>query len=731
MQKKELRSLRRLDATDAMIQKAKLEHECIEYGWKNGHYGKVKVMRPVYRNLFRVQSLQSGSGRIIKAAVFSAEMLKDGIRTPRYEIFINEDGGEWITRELDDAGQETRWLTAMVGNLDQLIYSIYWRSKRVYLNRDAKRTFDRLPLTLDTGQTGVKRLIAWQEEQREKERLRKEEKEQEPWDEDMALVPEIMPGFLEWMRKDATEEHFIFYRYRKDGATKGYCSRCRKDVPINGPKHNKDTECPSCGAKAKFKVDSKIQTLKTKPYDAEVIQRIEGGIVVRRYQQRQRYINGYYWKPKIDTEERSRYMFFEDGEFRKYDWDFYKNKKFRWVPSDSMWSMSTYYAKDFPLYRRNLAQVSRSPILQKSAMRIWGEIPLPPADYLYFEMKHPMVEMLAKIGMFKLARQRMRGRYYPEVNTNENETELAKILLIDNARLKRLREMDGGVYHLRWMQVEKRANTIWSDDMIREFADNEIVESDLYFLEAPFSYLKAYNYIKKQMQQSGEQMRQTVSTWRDYICMADRMKMDTKNPQIERPKDLKAAHDKLVRMEKEGTAKQEAEKIEKDWPKVNKQLKKLERFEFEKDGYCIKAPKNVYDIVMEGEILSHCVHRCDYYFERITNDESYLFFLRKADNPDAPWYTLEVEPSGNIRQKRTTGDNQNPDFEEAVPFLKAWQQYFKKQLTKKEKELGKKSDELRRENYKKLREDGKAVWHGKLAGQLLADVLEKDFMEAM
>jgi hypothetical protein len=96
-----------------------------------------------------------------------------------------------------------------------------------------------------------------------------------------------------------------------------------------------------------------------------------------------------------------------------------------------------------------------------------------------------------------------------------------------------------------------------------------------------------------------------------------------------------------------------------------------------------------------------------------------------------PWYTLEVEPSGNIRQKRTTGDNQNPDFEQAVPFLKTWQQHFKKQLTKREKELGKKSDELRRENYKKLREDGKVVWHGKLAGQLLADVLEKDFMEAM
>lgn len=135
--------------------------------------------------------------------------------------------------------------------------------------------------------------------------------------------------------------------------------------------------------------------------------------------------------------------------------------------------------------------------------------------------------------------------------------------------------------------------------------------------------------------------------------------------------------------------------------------------------------------MVEGTILSHCVHTCDYYFDRIQNDESYLFFLRRSSQPDVPWYTLEVEPSGNIRQKRTTGDNQNPDFDKAIEFLKKWQKHFKKQLTDEEKKLGEKANQLRLENYASLRENGNKVWHGKLAGQLLADVLEKDFMEAM
>ena len=75
-----------------------------------------------------------------------------------------------------------------------------------------------------------------------------------------------------------------------------------------------------------------------------------------------------------------------------------------------------------------------------------------------------------------------------------------------------------------------------------------------------------------------------------------------------------------------------------------------------------------------------------------------------------PWYTMEVEPSGNIRQKRTTGDRQNKDFEAAVGFLKKWQQYFRKKLTKKEKELGIVADRLRKKNYKELREQAKRVW---------------------
>lgn len=291
--------------------------------------------------------------------------------------------------------------------------------------------------------------------------------------------------------------------------------------------------------------------------------------------------------------------------------------------------------------------------------------------------------------------------------------------------------MNGNIDSLRWLQHEKVADTIWPDEMIKDFGEAEFETSEFDFLEIPISFIKCHNYLKKQMAIMDESMEQVLTTWRDYINMAKKMKMNTKSDQIAKPKDLKYAHDELVLiMQSKGLEKQ-AKKIEKEFPKVNSQLPKLQKFEYTLGEYTIVAPKNVLDIVTEGTILKHCVHTCDYYFSRIQTDESYLFFLRKSKQPDMPWYTLEVEPSGNIRQKRTTGDNQNADFQKAVAFLKKWQQYFKKQLTEEEKKLGEEANRLRKENYKNLRENGNRVWHGKLAGKLLADVLEADFMEAM
>ncbi|MGN0338624.1 MAG: PcfJ domain-containing protein [Lachnospiraceae bacterium] len=729
MRKEELRKLRALPATREMMEKGKQTKKVKDTRWNGKTWAPVIVDAAVYDVLFRVQNLSG----IIKIAAFFPEDVKKDIKTPRYEIFLNEIGGEYLTRELDEKGNEKRWLTSMLENLPDMPSFSWYRSIKYYITRDGMQTLNRLKL--EDGKEkkrGPYRLREWQQEQKDAKTKRLEEKEQAPWDADMALIPELPKTFEEWMRKDVANAYYIFYEYDRKGAKTGYCSRCKRIVPISGAKHGKETKCPACGVKATFRSHSRIQTLTTGEYYGEIIQRFKGGIVVRKFEQKQWYRDRPYDDPSIMTHEYERIMMFDDGTTKCYAWGSYKNKYNRWC-LDKTWypTRTTYYWQTrIKLYKRNLAQLKKTSLLKQSAIDLWPELPTSTTNYLAIERGNPAVEMLAKMGMFRLAKDFIKESYERKL-LDQNQTEIAKMLKVDKSRMKRLKDMDANIYHLKWMQYEKTANTIWPDEMIRDFGEAKILSSDFGFLNVPISFVKCHNYLKKQAALMDETMHQALITWEDYIDMADSMKMDTKNDQIARPKDLKRAHDELILIkETEGLEKQ-AKQIEKKWPKVNKQLKKLKKFEYTFGDYTIVAPESVLDIVKEGTILRHCVHTCDYYFSRITDDESYLFFLRKSKQPDMPWYTLEVEPSGNIRQKRTTGDNQNADFQKAVGFLKKWQQFFKKQLTAEEKELGEKANKLRLENYANLRKNGNKVWHGKLAGQLLADVLEKDFMEAM
>ncbi len=426
--------------------------------------------------------------------------------------------------------------------------------------------------------------------------------------------------------------------------------------------------------KIKYKSSGKIQALERKRYVSECIQKIEGGFVIRSFKVQSWYRDRTPDKPHLFIHEEERYMVMNNGRTKHYSWGLYKNKKMRWIPAENQYWNKLWNCKPV-LYTRNINALKKS-ALKKSAIDMWKKLPCSTAKYLYTENGNPVVEKLARLKMFKLATDFINEGYIHDL-LNENATELAKILQIDKARLKRLRNINQGMESLRWMQFEKTVNTIWPDEMIKDMSKAHVIPSNLNFLNPPIHYVKAWNYIKKQSKLCDESIAQTVRTWGDYYNMATQCKWNVAAEQIIYPKNLKGAHSAVILFSQGADMKKQAKKLEKKWPKVNKILPDIKKFEWSDDQYVIVAPKNVLDIVIEGTALSHCVHTCDFYYDRIQKNESYLFFLRKKETPDVPWYTLEVEPSGNIRQKRTTGDNQNKDFQEAVPFLKKWQKIYK------------------------------------------------------
>lgn len=717
MRKSELEKLRTLRATPSMVRRVN------EPGRKTVSYYYTNTTRKNthrYGCALRCQNL----GRILKVALFTKKDLNAGNMDPRYEIFINYEGEEWISRERTKNGWE--WRTAMIDNLyDQ--YSIHYDNDHYsYINPEGARSIKSLLNVSDGGYRGI---MEWQHRINEQRKEEKYKRETSKWDEAMEKVPKELPAdFKKFCLQEGIKEHYIFYDYNRNGQNEGYCTCCGKIVKGINPKYNKEDICPECKKQIVYKSRAKLSSVYVYDGQASIIQNYENGLVIRYFSVSTQY---YAKKPelgleKIKLHETRRVLFYEES-MTTYVYEMYKQRCLRWVISN--WAQGGLASS--PLYQSNVAAVfkrTKWPTAYRLMRRYNRKINV--CNYLKTELHNPAVEKTVKADMCKLATEIINAAY-DRALFNEGQTELPKLLKIDSARMKRLKSMKGGISALKWLQYEKEKNTQWPDETIKFFSDMNFNPDSFDFILDRMTPVKVANYLQKQKEVTGENYRQLRITWRDYLDMAKRAKVDIKKEQFYKPKNVVIAHADMIALANRADMEREAKKRLKEYPDINTVCQELTKYEWSNDDYAIVAPKTIMDIFLEGTILNHCIHRCDFYFDRINQREAYLMFLRRKNQIDTPWYTLEIEPGGTIRQKRTTGDNQNKDLDAAIPFLKLWQQEIKKRLSEEDKALAKRSADARKKNYTQLRKDKKVVWHGKLQGKLLADVLEGDLMEVI
>lgn len=724
MIKKTLRALRQLNATKEMMRKAKADKPTNSNKW-----WKSEIKYPYkYGVYLRAQHLKG----FLKVAVYATEWMRQGISTPCYEIFIDHENEQFITRRLDKTYTETGWTRAMIDNLknvEDVKLAKYWYDGLLSGSGAEDPWMDEhqaayIKKTLQTNKSGYAAIVEYQRKCRQQDLAEMRRRETAPWDDDMARVPEEPKAFKRWVFHEAVSENYMIYTYSKTGAKEGWCTYCERTVQLKEkPLHGKIGICPRCKREITYKSSGKINTLATDWYKVQLVQNIDGGIVVRHFEAKK------CWKGTINAElylrEDTRTLIM-GGTKWQYSWELYKNIEHRWCRSDyrdyGNWQRGR-------IYTGNMYHLSKTGLVHSSLPAVLNhnkKLTNAVADWLDDERYDPNIERCAKAGLYRLAGELAKNN---GLIKDRRATELTKALGIDRMRLSRLVAHDGGSLYLSYLQREKVDNTIYPDDILLDLVEKHITLSYLNNMLDHMTLVKAYNYLVRQSDQSDKNpMSQVLTTYNDYMNMAERLKMDTSSEQIYKPKDLKKAHTKVIDLLSQAGWEKTAQDASKKFPKVNEELPRLLKYEYKGSAYQIVAPRTITDIVREGSLLGHCIHTCDFYYQRIETKESFIMFLRKNDDPEKPWYTLEVEPSGNIRQKRTVGDNQNDDLKAAVPFLHEWQQWLQKILSEEDKKLAKISEKKRKENYKKIREEKKKVWHGKLQGQLLADVLEADFL---
>lgn len=291
--------------------------------------------------------------------------------------------------------------------------------------------------------------------------------------------------------------------------------------------------------------------------------------------------------------------------------------------------------------------------------------------------------------------------------------------LSDGQLINRLRQENGGRLMLGWLQwSESHGSRITAECM------SWLHEADLtaegYEASPAADYLtpqQLMNYIIRQKKESYPKLGYpaVLRQYEDYLKMAAQLGKNMDDEMVYRPRELKRRHDGAVeehnarreemrRKRDAEAARLEAERMRQKYPGYEDILEEVSRkYEYASGDYLIRVPKDFAEITAEGMALHHCVGHTERYFDRIVSRETYICFLRRLSSPDEPFYTIEVEPGGTIRQHRGAYDEE-PGIEEIKPFLREWQKVIRSRMSKHDHEYARQSAVLRQKNIEELRE---------------------------
>lgn len=155
------------------------------------------------------------------------------------------------------------------------------------------------------------------------------------------------------------------------------------------------------------------------------------------------------------------------------------------------------------------------------------------------------------------------------------------------------------------------------------------------------------NYLVKVKNVSDSSLR----SYRDYRRMRQYLAEENKKSWPLYPKDVtkidKLHTDIIDFYNKERDKIREAQQAEKQAEYTKNVYEKAKKFELNDNNYCVVACKNLIDLVKEGRALHHCVGS---YIDSVSSGKEYILFLRKKEEIDTPFYTIDVTPNGKVRQ---------------------------------------------------------------------------------
>lgn len=650
MQKKELLKLPMMKVTEEM-RKATEETRAYSY-WRNPN-----IIGPKYQKYYRAKK----TGGVLEIAIFTWGRIVAGEDEPTYRVFLHD--GKYDTWETE----AEKWRTANIEHLwdfrekseeEKAAYGTHW-----YKEHDRKLIVD---FTGSEKQDIHSAVLEWQQ-------YKKHRGETEVIDAAMSLIPDIPKGFEKWAFTDAVPQ-YMYYEY---GKRTGLCTCCGKYHELKEqPKYGKEGICPGCKRKVQYRTYKKKGRIHDWEY-AALIQKIPGGYVLRFFVLNQLIEQG--TRSYDGMSEKIRITYNEQWNRQAiYSYHRYKmTNKIRWCNGYEY--LSAYGGRKEEercrLYPRNLRKILKGSKLEYSGM----------PEFAYTGIEFYQQDFINNAKEYAGIEKLIKARFYNLTNTCISYGSRAPIDLYQK-RVKKVLGLTGEYYNLirdkdptwREYEVTEQCQDVgiratWEQiQKMSQYARNFAI----YMRHStPHKMLK---YIEGLKSEGPYAMRnQEVNDYHDYLQLAAGLGYNLDDDWILYPKNLKERHDQLTEEQNERKVELEKEADDKKDRKLKRTIKRKgwTRYEMETEQLLIRLPKCAHEIRKEGNAQHHCVAT---YMDRMLAGETCILFIRKKEEQDKSYYTVEVRDNEVIQVRGKYNVDPSEDVEE---FMKV----FKKNIRKAER----------------------------------------------
>lgn len=287
-------------------------------------------------------------------------------------------------------------------------------------------------------------------------------------------------------------------------------------------------------------------------------------------------------------------------------------------------------------------------------------------------MKYPGMENLMSSGLIKILDDLTMGYKVESRLIDLKQTSPAKMLGLTKPELDRARNEKWGLLELgayKWLR--DRALPVDIDE-VRHWAysrtDGKMAEVIAACAGDKAGEKMLYQYIKRQARRYGRNDTWVASIYVDYIQFAKKLGYNMDDLQNRYPPKLKEMHDRMS----EQIQQQKDSGLNNGIAKV---AAALERFAWEKNGLFIRPARTAAELRNEGKLLHHCVGT---YAKRYSEGKTALFFIRRTEEPEVPYYTLELRER-DMTVVQNHGDHNAPQTPEIKAFEQKWLAWAKKQ----------------------------------------------------